>query len=94
LLLQSPRSHGFQCLPLGLFSHRRRSGRSAQGSSLKLPERRGVFAPNFRRRCLRLQQFRNTRDIVPPFWNRCGQYVCIQSWIPAFAGMTKSVGST
>ena len=36
-LLQRPRSHGFQCLPLGLFSHSRRLGRNAQESQSKAP---------------------------------------------------------
>jgi hypothetical protein len=65
LLLQSPRSHGVQCLPLRLFSHLRRSGRSVRGSCLKLPEGLVALVSKPRRRCTRFWQFRDAVDTVP-----------------------------
>ncbi len=66
-LLQSPRSHGVRCLPLGLFSHLRRLGRNAQGSKPRLPEEKGALFPSSCRRCTRFRQLRDAVDIVPSF---------------------------
>ena len=66
-VLQSPRSYGVRCLPLRLFSHLRRVGRSAPGSSLRLPMERGAIFPLSRRRCKRFRQFRDAVDTVPSF---------------------------
>ena len=66
-LLQSPRSHGVRCLPLRLFSHLRRSGRSVRGSRPRLPEDVGALFPSSRRRCTRFRQLRDAVDIAPSF---------------------------